>query len=195
MSRRNSGILGVFACAVLGTIGLATVPAGADDDLTISPDEVIQADPGTVVTVAQEQIPAELVGQVCDVSIVTANGSSVHPGNVVLTSTGDQQFETAGVEDSPEGQVTNINSVTLGETLTLQVRIGSDGLSSLGFTVAVDCPDPAPAPAPAPAQVETPAEEPPVEETPAEETTPTVLPAQQVAPPADPVAATPTFTG
>ncbi|MEL7158773.1 MAG: hypothetical protein AAFN30_19550 [Actinomycetota bacterium] len=175
----------MLAAAAL-VLGLGVAPAGADDDLTVSPDEVVRAEPGSVVTVAQEAIPAELVGQVCSVRIATANGSSVHPGNAVITTTGGQSVETPGVEDSPEGQVTMIDSLTLGDTLTLQLRMGPDGLSSLGFTVAVDCPDPTPAPA----RVESPpATDPP------EASTPTVLPAQQVAPPADPVTATPTFTG
>ncbi len=181
MSRRTTRILGVFAAVVVLAVGLIVVPAGAEDDLTVKPDEVIRGEPGSTVTVATEQIPADLVGKVCDVRIATVNGSSVHPGNVVITRTGDQVFETPGIEDSPEGKVTDISSVTLGEVLTLDLRLGDDGLSSLGFTVAVDCPEPTPAPA----QVENPPEQ----------STPTVLPAQQVAPPANPVAATPTFTG
>lgn len=189
MPRRTARILGVFAAVVALAVGLIVVPAGAEDDLTVKPDEVIRGEPGSVVTVATEQIPADLVGNVCDVRIATVNGSSVHPGNVVITRTGDQVFETPGIEDSPEGQVTDISSVTLGETLTLDLRLGADGLSSLGFTVAIDCPEPEPEPEP------TPAPEPAQVETPPEVSTPTVLPSQQVAPPADPVAGNPTFTG
>lgn len=192
---RISGRAAITLVVATFAVGLGVVPAGADDDLTVNPDEIISAEPGSVVTVAEEPIPAQLVGQVCTVRIATANGSSVHPGNVAIVATGDHVVETPGVEDSPEGQVTHIDSLTLGETLSIRLRLGPEGLSSLGFSVVVDCPEPATAPA----QVASPPEQttPQVstaEETP-EESTPTVLPAQQVAPPADPVTANPTFTG
>ncbi|MEM8925784.1 MAG: hypothetical protein AAGD35_19955 [Actinomycetota bacterium] len=141
-----------LAALVVGLIG----PAAADDDLTITPDEVVRGEPGALITVATEAIPAEFVGQTCDIRITTRNGSSVHPGNAVLTTTAGKSFITPGVEESADGRVADINSVELGDTLLVQLQMGVDGVSSLGFTVSVDCPDPDPGPSVIPALVEAP---------------------------------------
>ena len=59
--------------------------------------------------------------------------------------------------------------VTLGESIEVELTLGDDGISSLGFTVGFEC-------------------------TP-EDLLPTVDPAQQEAPPADPITANPDYTG
>ena len=177
-SRRVRPARGALTAAAVGLIAATSfvLPASATDDLTINPDEVVRADPGSVVTVAEQPVPAELVGRTCDLRIVTENGSSVHPGNVVVTSTGDARIETPGVEEDSQGKVVALEPVALGDTIVVQLQLGPDGLSSLGFTVAVDCPD-------------------------LTEESPPVLPALQerpplqTAPPASPSSGNPTFTG
>ncbi|MCP4226244.1 MAG: hypothetical protein GY773_23150, partial [Actinomycetia bacterium] len=165
----------VLSAAAIGFVAVSSMvlPASAEDDITFNPDKVLIAEPGSLQNVAVEAIPAELQGQTCDLRVVAENGSSVHPGNTVIITTGTSRMETAGVEDAPDGQVIAVQPVTLGETLTVQLLMGPEGLSSLGFTVGVDCQEPPPVA--------------PVTETPAEttETTtePTVLPSKQIAPP------------
>lgn len=164
------------------------LPAGAEDDITIKPDEVIRAEPGSVVTIAEESVRQDLVGRTCELRVTAENGASVHPGNVVVTTSGDSRVETPGVEDGSGQSVVDLQPIELGETIVIQLRMGPDGLSSLGFSVAVDCAEPPLAP---------------VTSVPDEPTRidPPVLPAQQTAPPlpqtpaADPTVGDPTFTG
>jgi hypothetical protein len=175
VSRALSGVvLGVFV------VSLLVLPAGADDDLTINPNEVVIAEPGSLRTVATQAVPAELQGRTCDLRVVAENGSSVHPGNTVIVTTGTSRVETPGIEDQSDGTVLNAQSVVLGEALTVQLLMGPEGLSSLGFTIAVDCGEPPLAPV---------------------TVDPPVLPALQeapalpTAPPARAAVGDPTFTG
>lgn len=182
------------AVVVVATASWIVLPAGAQSDISVNPNEVLRAEPGSTATVAEHPVAAELVGKTCELRIVAENGSSVHPGNVLVTTTGDSVVETQGVEDSSDGAVIDQQPVTLGETLLLQLRLGPEGLSSLGFTVAVDCS------VPAVGGLVVEAEPEPEPEPEPEATTPTVLPAQQEtpappAPPAVPAVGDPTFTG
>ena len=162
-----------LSAVAIGFVAVSTMvlPASAEDDLTFQPDEVLIAEPGSLQSVAVEAIPAELQGKTCDVRVVAENGSSVHQENTVVISTGTSKMEAAGVENDPNGQVVHVQSLTLGETMAIQLLMGPEGLSSLGFTIGVDCPEPEPAA--------------PVVET---TTPPTVEPARQVAPPVEVVA-------
>ncbi|MEM7340472.1 MAG: hypothetical protein AAF467_17580 [Actinomycetota bacterium] len=137
---RPAGRFGAALAAGLTASLLVVIPAVAEDDLVINPQEVTRGNPGETVTVAQQAVPAELVGRVCDVRIESENGSSVHPGNVVITTTGGVSHETPGVEDGSGAKVIDVESVALGDTVTVQIRFGEDGVSSLGFSVLVDCP-------------------------------------------------------
>jgi len=176
----------------IGAIAIATLglPASAEEEIVVDSDEILRGTPGSVMPVSSQPIPAELQGKTCDLRVVAENGSSVHPGNTAIITTGDARVEVAEVENSPDGSVIDVEPVLLGEMLNVELQLGPDGVSSLGFTVAVNC---ATAPPVVPAQVEAP--------TPAETTPPTVLPTQQTAPPvqtAPPALATPgnpTFTG
>jgi hypothetical protein len=181
-----------LSAVAIGFVAVSTMvlPASAEDDLTFQPDEVLIAEPGSLQSVAVEAIPAELQGQTCDVRVVAENGTSVHPGNTVIISTGTSKMETAGVEDNPNGQVVGVQSLTLGETMAVQLLMGAEGLSSLGFTIGVDCQEPEPV-APVTETTTAPTVEPAKQVAPPVEATPV----QQVAPPAEATPGNPTFTG
>ncbi|MFV0257521.1 MAG: hypothetical protein ACK5PP_03605 [Acidimicrobiales bacterium] len=115
-------------------------PALADDEIVVAaPEESVSGEPGSVHHVASQAVPAELVGTPCDVRVIASNNGSIHPGNVLLVSTGASSAEIAGVEDVADGQVVERERVTLGETIELDLRLGDEGLSSMGFTVGVEC--------------------------------------------------------
>jgi hypothetical protein len=159
----------LVAGALLALTIFASPAGAAEDEIKVEPDEqYIEGEAGSVHTVATETVPAELVGKDCDVRVTTVNGGSVHPGNNVITTTGDSVSEMEDVEASAEARVVGVHRVTLGESIQVDLKLGEEGLSSLGFSVGFEC-------------------------TP-EDLVPTVEPEQQ-APPADPVPATPTYTG
>lgn len=171
------------------------VPAAAEDDITLNPDKVLVAEPGSLQPVASHQVPAELQGLTCTLRVVAENGSSVHPGNTVIVTTGDERVETPGVEDTADGSVIDVHTVVLGDTLEVAMLMGPEGLSSLGFTIGVECEKPPPT---APAVEETTTTTAPTTTTGEPATTtppPTVLPAQQEAPPAESNVGSPSYTG
>ena len=188
----------VLSAAVIGlvAVSLLVIPASAEDDLTINPDEVVIAEPGSLRTVAGQAVPPELQGRTCDLRVVAKNGASVHPGNTIIITTGTSRVEIPGVEDQSDGTINAAQAVELGETLQVDLLMGPDGLSSLGFTIGVDCGQPPPVapvttdPPVLPAVQVAPPPAAPVE--PAPEPAAPALPA---APPAEASVGHPTFTG
>ena len=147
MSRRNVSprlarptwpAMSVAAGAIV-LLGSLVAPAGAEDDIVIRPETVIIDAPGTVHTVANVPVPADLVGKPCDLRVVTKNGQSVHRGNSVITSTGSTRAVVAGVEDDSNGSVLDTRRVELGPQILVELELGPDGSSSLGFTVGFEC--------------------------------------------------------
>lgn len=92
---------------------------------------------GTSVRVASVDVPAELVGQSCEIFGSTVNQQSVHPGNDLLIVNGDESFTIPNFED--EGDVLHDAGEveTVAATIQLFVVFGPDGASSGGFRVTL----------------------------------------------------------
>lgn len=159
-----------LAAGALLSLTLFAAPAGAaDDEISVKPTEqYINGEAGSVHSVATETVPADLVGKPCDLRVTTVNGGSIHPGNNVITSTGESRSEMKDVEATADAHVVDVHRVTMGDSITVELKLGEEGVSSLGFTVGFEC-------------------------TP-EDLIPIVDPKQQ-APPAKPTPGTPTYTG
>ncbi|MEZ5410424.1 MAG: hypothetical protein R2761_20500 [Acidimicrobiales bacterium] len=128
------------ALAVAAALALATAPAGAEgEEIIIRPTMVIYDSPGSVHTVADMPVPASLQGMPCDLRVVTQNQASVHPGTDVVVTTGGATSTIEGVEDSADARVVDTHRVTLGPDILIEVTIGPDGSTSLGFTVSFEC--------------------------------------------------------
>ncbi len=134
----------LLAAAVLA-LWVMAVPttAGAQDDvLTIDFDDVVFAPAGAVVPVGSVAVGADLQGRTCLTSVVTANQSSIHPENDLLIATGGSAARIEDVEDFTNGTNSWLVDVTLGSSIDMSVEMGPDGISSLGFTVKIDCSKP-----------------------------------------------------
>lgn len=120
--------------------GALAAPAGAEgEEIIIRPTTVIYDNPGSVHTVADMPVPASLLGKPCDLRVVTQNQSSIHPGTDVSVTTGGATSVIRGVEDTPDARVVDTHRVTLGSEILIEVTIGSDGSTSLGFTASFEC--------------------------------------------------------
>jgi hypothetical protein len=193
------------------SLGWLALPAGAEEEIVIRPETVISGAPGATVAVATMPVPAELVGRACDLRLTTRNQSSVHPGTNVIVATGASNTLVEGAEDSPDGSVLVTQRVELGTEIVVEVQLGSEGLSSLGFTVGFECSPDSLLPVVQPArQTATTTTTTPSTTTPPTTVSPTtippttaapvVLPARQQTPlpqtaPAQPIAAIPSYTG
>ncbi len=120
--------------------GALAVPAGAEgEEIIIRPTTVIYDNPGTVHTVADMPVPASLLGKPCDLRVITQNQSSIHPGTDVSVTTGGATSVIRGVEDTADARVVDTHRVTLGSAILIEVTIGPDGSTSLGFTASFEC--------------------------------------------------------
>lgn len=132
-------LLKVLATAGAATILLAT-PAQAD--ILLEFDDLIFGAEGSVRSVAVADVPTDLVGRSCRISVIAENQSSVHPGNDIIVSTGETQTVIVGVEDEVNGGITQSYQVIVGPTIDVQLRFGQDEMSSLGFGLSFDCEQP-----------------------------------------------------
>jgi LPXTG-motif cell wall-anchored protein len=130
---------------MVGSTVLVLCPVAAHaDTISISLNQVLRAAPGSVQTLAVRTVDASLVGLTCSGTYSGENNSSVHPGNDLIVSTGSAQVVLAGVEDFAGKDTTASQPIVLGPTVTVSIRLGSDGVASLGAHLELDCVAPAP---------------------------------------------------
>jgi hypothetical protein len=124
-------------------VGLVlAMPASANMTIDFDFDSVIRGEEGSVTQLAERTVDADDVGQTCLMAAVAENQVSVHPGNDLIVSTGDSQAVILGVEDEANGGTSERYAITLGDTVVVQLRFGPDAISSLGFTLDLDCDTP-----------------------------------------------------
>lgn len=133
----------VAAVASLGLVVVVPTTAEAQGDvITIDFDDVVFAPAGSLVPVGSVAVASDLQGRTCRTSVLTANQSSIHPENDLLIATGGSTARIEDVEDFTNGTNSWLVDVTLGSTIDMSVEMGPDEISSLGFTVEVDCSKP-----------------------------------------------------
>ncbi|MEM9653361.1 MAG: hypothetical protein AAGA65_14780 [Actinomycetota bacterium] len=131
------------AALLMTAVAVTGVSAPADaTDISIPFDELVFGQPGSTVTIATVAVSAEMVGRTCNLVVLAENQSSVHPGNDLIVSTGGSQAVIFGVEDTANGGTSETYQMVVGSTILVQLRIGQDGMSSLGFDLSFDCQEP-----------------------------------------------------
>lgn len=125
---------------VLAALMLVAAPAlGQEGTIIIDVQGVARGNEGDVVEVAQVSVDPALVGATCTGSLATENNSSVHPDNTLIIETGGLTAEIPNVEENP-GEVQIIDgTIVVGETITVSMRFGPDGVTSGGFLITLIC--------------------------------------------------------
>jgi hypothetical protein len=150
---RRGGVA-ALALLVFGlglVVGYATLDtANAQPEVTIPVTTVVDDDPGTEHVMGEADLAAEGIaaGQTCQVMLVRNNNDSVHPDNDLRVVSGSNAVVFPDFEDTPGpiveppfGDVLVVDGVKV----TVLLVLGSDGVSSGGFTVTLDC-EPTPPP-------------------------------------------------
>lgn len=126
--------------AVSLTMMILTLPVYAQEaSIEISIDGVARGDAGEVVEVATETVDPDLVGAECAGTLTILNNESVHDGNALIVTTGGVEQVIPDVEAQPEGTIALTESLTLGDTITVDLRFGPDGVSSGGLVLSLVC--------------------------------------------------------
>ena len=139
-------VIGALLFALALVIGLAfTERAYADDGPTLASVALNtripakgHTEPGSVHLVNTTDVPAALVGGTCTVEATGANNESVHPNSDILIASGESATVIADVErEAGASNIPGDSALTLGDSVTVSVRLGPDGLFS-GGTLVVD---------------------------------------------------------
>ncbi len=138
--------LGGSVVSVVLLVAVA-LPASAVDDIVIPINTVVRSAEGLLTQLKSVDVEPELVGSTCPVRAEAGNNRSVHPGSDLIISTGSDSTTLVDVEGVGNGVTVATSDLTLGDTLTVTLRMGADRVFSGGITVTVACSE-APAPKP-----------------------------------------------
>lgn len=148
-------VLAVTTIAALVSVWLVGGPADAQTiDVPIE-QVVVEADPGSTVEIGSADVPADLVGETCEITVEVVNQESIHGGNKLIVESDGSSVEVEGVEDEAGSTTTVAGTITLGQKITASVYLAVDDISSLGSSLNVTC-TPLPPPPPTPPVVTTP---------------------------------------
>ncbi len=137
-SLRYSSIV-VSAVAVLGFASAAQAQTVIEDIITIPIDSVLRAPAGSVTPVASAPVPAQFQGSACLVEVEADNQESVHENNDLIISSGGSSGEVDDFESEAFGVRGASLPLVLGDTVSVSLRMGPDGISSGGVLITIDC--------------------------------------------------------
>ena len=143
--RRALGVLAAVLAAAVVAFALVVPNARATTlgfEIIIPIDTVETGDEDSEIPLASVNVPVEFVGQECDVSAVSRNQGSVHPGNDLVVASGGSSVLLPDVEGVPGGTVEANEKLVLGSTVTVTLIMGPDEFFSAGIDVIVDCTPP-----------------------------------------------------
>jgi hypothetical protein len=143
-SRTSGAAILFIVWSLTMAIGAAAAHAAAAQVVEIEfdlQDEILRAPPQTHRLLTQP-IQAENVGRRCAMRAVAENNSSVHEGNDLIVMSGESTVTLFDVERG-DGAITNGDGLlTLGTTVTIDMRLGPDNLSSGGYRLFAVCEPP-----------------------------------------------------
>jgi len=133
---------------------LAIGAAVAQEIVQIPLDTVVYGKPGAVKLIDPPgvvSVPADKVGSQCSVHETSENNRSTHPNTDLIVTSGGTSVTLLDVEREGGGRVDGDSLLTLGETVSISVRFGADGVFSGGFIVGLCETEQPPPPPPPPA--------------------------------------------
>lgn len=132
-------VLIVTAVAALVSVWMVGGPADAQTiDVPIE-QVVIEGTPGSTVEIGSAEVPADLVGRTCEITVEVVNQESIHGGNKLIVASDGSTVEVEGIEDQAGSTTTVAGTITLGSSLTVSVFLAVDDISSLGSSLTVTC--------------------------------------------------------
>lgn len=140
VSLRRS-LLSLAALALLVASFGATQPVRAAEDTVVKiPITALIYQPvGTMEQVASVNVNPDLIGLECSVATQADNQGSVHPGNNLIVTSGENMVVLEDVERAA-GAITSATSVLqLADTVTVTLEMGSDEIFSANMTLSITC--------------------------------------------------------
>ena len=122
-------------------VSMLSVTGGvsAAPEVIVPIDGIAGGEPGTTVPVGSTTVEPEFQDVECIATVVIRNGESTHPNNDIVITSGGSTVVVPDVESSSFDETEYQLPITLGETVTVSVRLGGDGFFSGGLDVLFDC--------------------------------------------------------
>jgi hypothetical protein len=134
-----------IALATLGVLLLA-VPAMAQEqtEIRIMLTGNLFGTAGETYDVKTQPVPEDLVGQTCSGYAATENNASVWLNNDLIITSGGTSTEILNYERESNGITNTEETITLGDTIVVSIRLGPGGVSSEGLLIVLNCAQPQP---------------------------------------------------
>ncbi len=133
-----------IALAVAGLLLLAGPVLAQSNTIEIEIAGINRGDEGDILRVASVDVDPGMVGWRCTGTAQTENNASEHPDNDFILTSGSSSTEILDWE-AAAGEITNTSgTLVLGESITVDLRLGPRGVSSGGVRIVLTCSPPPP---------------------------------------------------
>ena len=152
-----AGGAGAFTGCGGGDSGLASMPEvgpaleqSTETAVSFSvPDDAYYGPEGSKLTLGSQSVPEKYIGESCNANVSFTNSGggqgdiSYHPNNDLRVSSGGDSITIDNIEGKGRpNPISGSGEVILSDTVSLYLIFGSGEVSSGGFTVNVNCPQP-----------------------------------------------------
>ena len=132
-----------IALAIFGVLLLAVPAAAQDATILIQIDGIVRGAEGEIFEVTVQAVDPALVGARCTAGTAqTEAGGSEHPDNDFIIASGGTSAEIMDFEAVSGTTVAMSGAIALGESITVSLRLGPNGVSSGGFVITLTCTPP-----------------------------------------------------
>jgi hypothetical protein len=131
-----------LAVSVVLLIAMPAIAQTATIDISIA--GVVDGSPGDVVRVHTETVPEGMVGWSCSGTATTGNDASEHIGSNFHLASGSSNASILNWEAVANSTTSMSGSLVLGPTITIDLELGEDGISSGGVAMVLSCSQPPP---------------------------------------------------
>ncbi len=132
------------ALAVVGLLLLAGPVLAQSSTIVIEVTKIHLGDEGEIIRVASVDVDPGMVGWLCTGTAQTENNASEHPDNDFILTSGSSSAEILDWE-AVAAEITHMSgTLVLGESITVDLRLGPNGVSSGEVRIVLTCSPPPP---------------------------------------------------
>ena len=134
----------LFTLVALLTILVLPVQtyAASAPQISIPVKTIIRGEEGSEHLLAEKEVDAKIVGMKCEVKATAKNQGSVHPGNNIVVSSGNENVTLVNVEREANGLTEAEGQLTMSNELKVTLVLGKDKVFSGGMNVDLHCEEP-----------------------------------------------------
>ncbi len=133
-----------IALAISGVLLLAAPAWAQSETIVIEVAGINRGDEGDIIRVASVEVDPGMVGWLCTATAQTGNNASEHPDNDFILTSGGSSTEILDWE-AVAGEITHSSgTLVLGESITVDLRLGPRGVSSGAVRIVLTCSPPPP---------------------------------------------------